>query len=598
MRFPGKRITSALLAVIGLVSSVFLLFVLWEDAAFSPTLQKLSPIRFEGVYQTSPEKSPQPLEEDLFLSAAEYQTLILTGHFTTPISAGQNLLLRLQNLRVRIWQNGDLIFSFGQPGSYPSFSKSPGNVWKNFSTPAISPEDSIKIELESVYPNNVSTAYLDFLSQLQTGDTAALLHQLFQETGPTVLLGGMVFLLGCLLLITTAVLRLMKTRIPIKALFFSLLAISSGLWFFFDFRIISLIIPFGVFGNILSMLCLCLFFPLLNLYALQFVKGRGEIALTCVTALQLCFTLFYLVTQGLSIYDGFDLLTPLVLLIVMGLLCLLAVLFYETVWKKNHEARFMLLSSAVLLLIFADAGEYLVERSPSYLMTKIAYCLFIAIHFFYVVSGIHGSILSLQRAKRLEGELAQSRIAIALSQIQPHFLYNTLTAIKQLCAVDPQRAEQAIGNFSIFLRGNLDSLTSTSPIPFERELNHIRHYLALEQLRFGKRLQVVFDLQFTGFLLPSLTVQPLVENAVRYGVTKKAQGGTVTISTREEASHILLQVSDDGAGFNPERPLSDNRSHIGIENVQNRLKAQCDGLLTVKSAPGSGTVVTILLKKE
>ena len=155
-----------------------------------------------------------------------------------------------------------------------------------------------------------------------------------------------------------------------------------------------------------------------------------------------------------------------------------------------------------------------------------------------------------------------------------------------------------MGDFAGFLRENLDSLSSSSLISFQKELNHIKNYLALEQLRFGCRLKVHYDIEISDFHLPSLAIQPLVENAVRYGVTKKSEGGTITISTKNTRAGILIKVADDGAGFDMYHKKEDGRSHIGIENVKNRLKAQCNGELTLESQLGKGTVVTILIKKN
>ena len=154
-----------------------------------------------------------------------------------------------------------------------------------------------------------------------------------------------------------------------------------------------------------------------------------------------------------------------------------------------------------------------------------------------------------------------------------------------------------MGDFASFLRGNLDSLSSSAPIPFEKELNHIKNYLSLEQLRFGRRLKIIYDIQADGFLLPSLTVQPLVENAVRYGVTKKINGGTVTISTREIENAFIVTISDDGIGFDPYKKHDDGRTHIGIENVRNRLNSQGGSQLSITSIPKEGTTAVITIYK-
>lgn len=188
--------------------------------------------------------------------------------------------------------------------------------------------------------------------------------------------------------------------------------------------------------------------------------------------------------------------------------------------------------------------------------------------------------------------LAESRMTIMVSQIQPHFLFNTLSAIHALCAENPE-AQRALFTFSDYLRGNMDSLTQTTPIPFTREMAHVRHYLWLEGLRFEERLRVVYDIQVEDFLLPVLTLQPLVENAVRHGVTKRRGGGTITIHTEETHSGHRVTVLDDGVGFDPKGPLSAERPHTGIANVRARLATMCGGDLTIQSSPGGGTVASM-----
>lgn len=124
-----------------------------------------------------------------------------------------------------------------------------------------------------------------------------------------------------------------------------------------------------------------------------------------------------------------------------------------------------------------------------------------------------------------EKELSELQMDIMLSQIQPHFLYNALGTISHLCKHDPLEARQAIKDFSMFLRGNMDSLYNREPIPFEKELNHVTNYLSLEQRRFQNRLNIVYDISDTDFMIPPLTLQPIVENAVRHGILHREEGG-------------------------------------------------------------------------
>ncbi len=200
--------------------------------------------------------------------------------------------------------------------------------------------------------------------------------------------------------------------------------------------------------------------------------------------------------------------------------------------------------------------------------------------------------------ERQQKELAESRISIMLSQIQPHFMYNSLTTIAALCDKNPAEAKRATLNFSRYLRKNIDSVNKRMPVPFDSELEHVTTYLELEKLRFGDRLKVVMDIQTTDFLIPPLTIQPLAENAVKHGICNKLTGtGTLTITTREKETCYEITISDDGVGFEAGQRPDDGKEHIGMENVRDRLKAMSDATMKVESIVGVGTVVTVDIPK-
>ena len=200
--------------------------------------------------------------------------------------------------------------------------------------------------------------------------------------------------------------------------------------------------------------------------------------------------------------------------------------------------------------------------------------------------------------QQIQKELYESRVAIMVSQIQPHFLYNSLSSIAMMCTIDPETAQEATVTFADYLRGNMDSLKQKTPVPFTKELEHLKKYLYIEKLRFGKKLNIVYDIQTEDFVLPQLSVQPLVENAVKHGISKKRGGGTLTIATRETEDSFEVIVSDDGKGFDTNEVRNDGRSHIGMDNVRRRIKEMCGGTVKIESKIGDGTVATVILPKE
>lgn len=199
--------------------------------------------------------------------------------------------------------------------------------------------------------------------------------------------------------------------------------------------------------------------------------------------------------------------------------------------------------------------------------------------------------------RKKERELYDMRASVMLSQIRPHFIYNTLTTIKYLCRKDPQQAVETIDDFSHYLRGNLESLGQTKMIPIEREIEHVKSYAAIEKRRFGSRVNVEYHIETGGFFLPPLTLQPIVENAIKHGICKKEEGGTVEISVFDEEKFHIIRVTDDGVGFDSGTQNVDGTKHVGIRNVKLRLAYMCHATLAVQSKPGVGTTVEICIPK-
>lgn len=252
---------------------------------------------------------------------------------------------------------------------------------------------------------------------------------------------------------------------------------------------------------------------------------------------------------------------------------------------------------AIITVIVAAVGTW-----QSVVLSVCALLLIVLISILIVRREMKKSMQAVLEAQQIEAEkqamemkLQESQISIMLSQIQPHFLYNTLNSIYQLCETNPMRAKSMVNSFAEYLRNNLSSLEETGLISFETELSHINTYLDIEKIRFEDTLEIEYDIQCVEFSLPVLTVQPIVENAVKHGTSKKRGGGKIVISTREDNDNYIITVSDTGCGFDPSKPKDDGKIHVGIENVRQRLANMCNGSLTIESEVGIGTVVTIMI---
>ena len=201
--------------------------------------------------------------------------------------------------------------------------------------------------------------------------------------------------------------------------------------------------------------------------------------------------------------------------------------------------------------------------------------------------------LSHQREIALhQQKIAGQRASIMVLQMRPHFIYNTMTSIYCLCDQDPKLARQVIMDFTTYLRKNFTAIASAEPIPFTMELEHTRAYLAVEQAQYEDSLIVEYDTPHTMFRVPPLTLQPIVENAVKHGRDPYAGPFHISVRTRKTESASEIIVTDDGRGFD----TADNSEvHIALDNIQQRLELMCGGSLTITPNEGGGTVVTVTI---
>ena len=213
------------------------------------------------------------------------------------------------------------------------------------------------------------------------------------------------------------------------------------------------------------------------------------------------------------------------------------------------------------------------------------------------------SINAIAKAKKLETEklilnnqLTESRVSTMMSQIRPHFIYNTLGSIEQLCELDPPKAGELVHNFAKYLRGNFGELDNPRPILVSQEMEHVHHYISIENVRFPD-MTFSFEMNSTDFHIPALTIQPIVENAIKHGLMKLQKGGTIKVVSYETDQNYCITVEDDGAGFDTS-VLLDERKHVGIRNIRGRLKAMVNGTLQIESTIGVGTKVLITIPKE
>ena len=182
-----------------------------------------------------------------------------------------------------------------------------------------------------------------------------------------------------------------------------------------------------------------------------------------------------------------------------------------------------------------------------------------------------------------------------MSQIRPHFIYNTLGSIEQLCILDPPKAGSLVHNFAKYLRGNFGELDNPKPILMSQEMEHVHHYVSIENVRFPD-MTFTFEMNSEDFRIPALTIQPIVENAIKHGLMRLTKGGSIRVVSYETDNAYCISVVDDGVGFDTS-VLLDDRKHVGLRNIRERLKVMVSGTLEIDSTVGIGTKVLITIPK-
>lgn len=208
-----------------------------------------------------------------------------------------------------------------------------------------------------------------------------------------------------------------------------------------------------------------------------------------------------------------------------------------------------------------------------------------------------------QEVKQMEANLEMLRIRNSTSQMQPHFLYNALASIRELILMDTQYASDMLCDFTIYLRACIRTMQDGDPVSIFQELDSIKAYVNIEKMRMGDKLNIVYDLRSEDFKIVPLSIQPLVENAIRHGVYHRGrEGGTVTIKTETLSRHNLIIVKDDGIGFDYQKVRDEvergERDSIGLDNVIYRLKKQLQAEVVIKSKIGEGTIIAIRVPRK
>lgn len=505
--------------------------------------------------------------------------------------------LKKENVRLssRVYVDGQELFSDGVPSLTEAEYESGNNPQLGFYYCDGS-------ELEII----VQAANYDYINggipvSFKIGEQTAMLAQ--QEKGN---------LLGFSVLVTLWSIALLYLIFFINARFFkrkaaSLLSFAIFCFLFAvgnaltDQRPLVMMLPDISFEAIFKMKDFFLSASLIAVTVIFYQARKGIISLRMTGIVSAVYGCYLIAVLILPIYIYYKLHPFIMLLNTIVLIILLArttVLFLRC--KKSDVLDYLLLFIAILALnlysvdsiLFALSLKTVSSLCQIYIVTFALVTIFrLSMHYYEVLANLR---ISMKRTQDAE-------IAFLRSQIKPHFLYNALNSIAALCKEAPDQAEDVVIQLSEYLRGSFDFKTLDSLTTVKKETELLEAYLNIEKVRFGKRLNVEYDIdESINFPIPPLILQPLVENAVRHGLMSGVSGGTVKISIKKEMANVVFSIEDDGIGMEPSQvkrllEQAPDENGVGLWNINQRLRLIYGNELEVWSERGAGTRVSFQL---
>ena len=289
---------------------------------------------------------------------------------------------------------------------------------------------------------------------------------------------------------------------------------------------------------------------------------------------------FYVVTPN-NEFIRTSLLPLLMLPLVLGMFVNIAGLIRR---RKKLSTRYLVAFLIYLLpfTVFLTVHAF-IDIAP-FLFSGVGICAFSMCYFIVSDQIIHNF--------HQQREIANQRASVMVLQMRPHFIYNTMMSIYYLCKQDADKAQQVTLDFTTYLRKNFTAVASEEAVPFKYELEHTKAYLAVEQAQHEDMLCVDYDTPHIDFKVPPLTLQPLVENAVKHSLDPNGEALHIYVKTRLTDSGNEIIVENNGLDY---QPSTDNEPHTALANIQQRLDMMCKGTLKITPREGGGTVVKVTI---
>lgn len=579
-----------------IILGVLVVFTSSDKTADTGT-DELVHLDFSGVYYSDNEKR---INIDS-ISEFEYDgsdRVTFIGHFSEEIPEDKYLIIAVSNLWLKVEADSRVIGD--NHNIKGNKTNTPGISYIYISGKDIPKDAGIRLSFENPY-NILSNADLirDCFEFIGYGEKSTPYVELLDKHSVSIAVSLAICFLG---MFAFFIAGLLLKDILFRNICLAFLALVGGIYVLMEniHIYLPLWIDDPVKCMILSEFAAYLLPVATFLYLRLFVEDRRtSIFLNVVTAVSM---LVGVIAFCLQLFGTMDILMSkyyLYAFVALGIAISIGVLIFEGFVLKSKSILKLFITLVPLIAAGTfDSLNVWLAFAPGKTTMRLGLLFAIAFQIYFLITETIRHNKEIAKYQQMQHEMLKMRVSIMATQIQPHFLYNSLTSIAMLCEKDPSKAKKATIEFADYMRRNMNSLKDENPVPFESELKHLRTYVSLEKMRFGEDLEVIFDIETTDFSIPSLTVQPLVENAIKHGVGMREDGGTVVIRTSETSEFYEICVQDDGVGFDVDKSFDDGRTHVGMENVKNRLTTMCNARVEITSEVGIGTTAKIIIPKE
>lgn len=492
---------------------------------------------------------------------------------------------------VEVYLDGEKIYSL-EPSKETHITKTVGSNWTMIPLYREDAGKEIRIEITPVY-ESFRNREVEFI----TGSSLAIFRDRLSKDLPQLVLGMMAVFVGAVF-ICVAGYHVFKNRRGQRLVALGAFSVLMGLWRLTDTRFSPFIIPEKpVLLFYVSVTMLMLGMVALTKWIEEDFPYISRCILNSYCVVVALTSLAQLMLQYLEILDLRETLVVTHIMIAVGVFTIAGCSIYDRI-KQQQQIHHTKLPFICVAGVVVDIVAYYVKGNSSGLLFSLLafllYVVFMGITTIFHYSEQERKLAEMDRQlAEKERQLTQRRIATMMSQIRTHFIFNVLTAISSYCKYDPKKADDALIRFSRYLRKNIKIIEEDGLIGFSMELEQLEDYIALEQMRFEDRITFEKNIEVTSFQIPPLTIQPIVENAIKHGLIEPGISGTITLHTEKVEKNIRITVTDNGAGFSPEE--LENKDSVGIKNVRYRLESMVGGKLDIESAPGKGTKVVITI---